>query len=77
MPTLRAHGTCGALRSWTTVAHGWGLWYYDHDRQPVEFSPAEAHHARVEAICGLGGVLASLQALLSTKGGDMNTSGGN
>jgi hypothetical protein len=63
MPTLRAHGTCGALRSWTAVAHGWGPCYYDHDRQSLELSSAKAHHARVEAICGLGGVLASLPAL--------------
>lgn len=41
------------------------VWYRSPQayRMPAELSPAEAHHARVEAKYGLGGVLASLPAL--------------
>jgi ATP-grasp ribosomal peptide maturase len=65
---LRDARWCGVL----TVPHGrldldevYAVWYRSPEayRMPPELSPAEAHHARVEAKYGLGGVLASLPAL--------------
>ncbi|MGI9002015.1 MAG: ATP-grasp ribosomal peptide maturase [Pseudonocardia sp.] len=59
---------CGVL----TTPHGQldlgqvrAVWYRSPEayRMSPELSPAEAHHARVEAKYGLGGVLASLPAL--------------
>ncbi|MGH3825304.1 MAG: MvdC/MvdD family ATP grasp protein [Pseudonocardiaceae bacterium] len=59
---------CGAL----TAPHGkldldrvHAVWYRSPEayQMPPELSPSEAHHARVEAKYGLGGVLASLPVL--------------
>ncbi|MGH3593405.1 MAG: MvdC/MvdD family ATP grasp protein, partial [Pseudonocardiaceae bacterium] len=59
---------CGVL----TVPHATldldavqAVWYRSPEayRMPPELSSAEAHHARVEAKYGLGGVLASLPVL--------------
>jgi ATP-grasp ribosomal peptide maturase len=59
---------CGVL----TTPHGQlnldkvrAIWYRTPEayQMPPELSPAEAHHARVEAKYGLGGVLASLPVL--------------
>lgn len=59
---------CGAL----IAPHGkldldevHAVWYRSPEayQMPPELSPTEAHHARVEAKYGLGGVLASLSVL--------------
>jgi ATP-grasp ribosomal peptide maturase len=65
---LRDARWCGVL----TAPHGrldldrvHAVWYRSPEayRMAPELSPAEAHHARVEAKYGLGGVLASLPVL--------------
>ncbi|MGH3829560.1 MAG: MvdC/MvdD family ATP grasp protein [Pseudonocardiaceae bacterium] len=65
---LRNARWCGVL----TAPHGrldldrvHAVWYRSPEayRMPPELSPTEAHHARVEAKYGLGGVLASLPGL--------------
>ncbi|MGH3718974.1 MAG: MvdC/MvdD family ATP grasp protein [Pseudonocardiaceae bacterium] len=61
----RWHGVLAAPRGRLDFDRVHAVWYRSPEayRMPPELSPTEAHHARVEAKYGLGGVLASLPAL--------------
>lgn len=65
---LRDARWCGVLtapRGRVDLDQVHAVWYRSPEayRMPPELSPAEAHHAQVEAKYGLGGVLASLPVL--------------
>lgn len=61
----RWRGTIATPTGRLDLARVQAVWYRSPEayRMPSELSPAEAHHARVEAKYGLGGVLSSLPAL--------------
>ncbi|MBV9139724.1 MAG: ATP-grasp ribosomal peptide maturase [Pseudonocardiales bacterium] len=61
----RWHGVLTAPHGKLDLKRVQAVWYRSPEayQMPPELSPAEAHHARVEAKYGLGGVLASLPVL--------------
>jgi hypothetical protein len=61
----RWHGVLTAPHGKLDLDRVQAVWYRSPEayQMPPELSPSEAHHARVEAKYGLGGVLASLPVL--------------